>query len=96
LAEEVASIPERPWIKLIADDIMVGLLVSKYHPTYLDWKADMDFNSDQTLCTADADHHFNISPKAMFALYENHKRGLPQCHGIESLSPLSLVRVDDL
>jgi hypothetical protein len=94
LAEEVAAVCERPWIKLIADDVLVGMLVAKLNPRFLDWKADMVFNSDNTQCTDGADHHFNVPPKAMFALYDNHKRKVPQCNGIESLSPLRLSSSD--
>ena len=90
MADIVAAISERPWFKLIADDITVGLLMETHQPHYLEFQADIQFDTPNTACTADADHHFNVSPEAMYVLFQNHKRGLAQCHAIEALSPLQL------
>jgi hypothetical protein len=95
LAESVAAISERPWFKLIADDITVGLLMDAQQPRYVEFRADIQFDTPNTPCTAEADHHFNVSPEAMYALFRNHKRGLSQCHAIGTLSPLQLDPITD-
>ena len=82
LAAEVADVARRPWVRLMADDVFVALLLAKFRPREIAVQADYDFHGTYTKCRDDALWHFNIHPEHMYDLYHNHILGYNPCQGI--------------
>ena len=85
LAQEVASLARKPYVSIFCDDVMIGTMVSRFHPRYVHIKADMSLHESGTLCSDDAINHFDIGPESMRILFSNDNvENLAQCHGLRN------------
>lgn len=82
LAYEVAAIAQRPWFRLMADDVMIALITSRFNPLKLAVKVDYEFEGTYTACNDDSFWHFNIHPEHMYDLHYNERLGYRPCEGI--------------
>ena len=82
LAFEVADLARRPWFRLMADDVMVALVVAKYHAQEVPVSVDYEFEGLYTQCHDGSVWHFNVHPEHMYDVYHNELMGYPPCRNI--------------
>ena len=82
LAGEIADVARRPWVRLMADDVFVALLLARFQYDELVVPVDYDFHGTYTQCHDDALWQFNLHPEHMYDLYHNHILGYRKCQDI--------------
>jgi hypothetical protein len=86
LSEEIASLIHKPYFTIYCDDVMIGTMVSRFHPRYVHIKADMSLHESSTVCSNDATNHFDIGPQSIRILFDNDNNpSFNQCHGIDAV-----------
>jgi hypothetical protein len=83
-ASEIANKAYEPRFRLMADDIMIALILSRYFETAnkLMVKVDYEFEGLYTRCSDESMWHFNIHPEHMYDLYHNELLKRRKCDGI--------------
>ena len=82
LAAEVAQVADQPWLRLMADDVLVALVLRRFRPYELVARADYEFHGTYTACNDASLWHFNIHPEHMYDLWHNWLLRQPSCRGI--------------
>ena len=83
MADTIAELAEQPYRKLIADDILIGLIMDQRQARKVLIVSDFVFDSAPFVCSEDAIFHFDVTSEMISQFFENDISNKPQCYSIQ-------------